>query len=315
MKVAIVCDEKLDEHKREMLSAVKKALEKKFNVGVVPFDENFMKEIKKYDIAFNTATSGGKDGRQLHVPAVLDLLGIPYTTAPALSHALCIDKAVTKSVLLSHGINTAKFFMVYPGEKLPKHDLKFPVIVKPLREGSSKGLRKESVCYSDGEIERAVSWIHENFHEGALVEEFIDGMEVTVGLLEKEGGVEVLPLLEIDFSGLPEGVERFYSDRVKNQGFDKYINYVIPARLDEKIYKTVEEAAKKAFKVLGLRDYARMDVRIKGESYYILDVNSLPLLVPEYSDITKMAKAARMSYDDLILTIINSAIRRYNLKN
>ena len=314
MKVAIVCDDKLDEHKEGMLDAVKNALEKKFEVGVVPFDENFMENIKNYDIAFNMSTSGGKDGRQLHVPAVLDLLGIPYTAAPALSHALCIDKGVTKSVLLSHGINTARFFVVYPGEDVPEHDLNFPLIAKPLREGSSKGLKKESVCYNNRELGNMVKWIHESFHEGALVEEFIDGTEVTVGLLERSGSVKVLPLLEIDFSELPEGVEKFYSDKVKNHGYDRYINYIIPARLDKGMYKKIEEAAKRAFKVLGLRDYARMDIRIKDRNYYILDVNSLPLLVPGYSDITKMAEAAGMKYDDLILAIMNSAIKRYNLK-
>ncbi len=314
IKVALVCDAELDEHKKEMLEHVKNALDKEYDVTVVPFDDEFMKVIKGFDIAFNMATGGGRDSRQVHVPAVLDLLGVPYTGAPALAHAICIDKAVTKSVLLSYGINTAGFFVVQPSESVPKdHGLTYPLIVKPLREGSSKGLRKEGVVNDYGSLVDAVKWIHENFSEGALVEEFIEGTEVTVGLLETEKGLETLPLLEIDFSGLPEGVERFYSDRVKNQGLDVYIKYIAPARLDEKLYKTVENAAKRAFKVIGLRDYARMDVRIKDGKYYILDVNSLPLLVPEYSDITKMAKVCGMSYDDLVLSIIKSAVRRYGI--
>ncbi len=314
MRVALVCDAELDEHKKEMLSSVKNALEKEYEVKVVPFDEDFMHRIKGFDIAFNMATSGGEDSRQVHVPAILDLMGVPYTAAPAMTHAICIDKAVTKSVLMSHGLGTARFFVVHPGERVPEdHSLDYPLIVKPLHEGSSKGLRKESVVKNLESLKNAVKWIHENFKEGALVEEFIEGTEVTVGLLEAEGDVRVLPLLEIDFSGLPEGVERFYSDRVKNQGLDVYIKYHAPARLPEKMYRTVEEAAKRAFRILGLRDYARMDVRIKEDKYYILDVNSLPLLVPEYSDITKMAKAAGMSYDDLVLSIIRSARRRYGI--
>ncbi len=314
LRVALVCDSELDEHKKEMLESVRKALEKKFSVTVVPFNEDFMRKIKGFDIAFNMATGGGRDSRQVHVPAILDLLSVPYTAAPALAHAICIDKGVTKAVLMSHGISTAGFFVVHPGEKVPEdHGLNYPLIVKPLREGSSKGLRKESVVNDMDSLVKAVEWVHETFNEGALVEEFIEGTEVTVGLLEREDAVEVLPLLEIDFSGLPEGVERFYSDRVKNQGLDVYIKYIAPARLPEDLYKKVEEAARRAFKALGLRDYARMDFRIKDGRYYILDVNSLPLLVPEYSDITKMAKAAGMSYDDLVLSIIESAIRRYGL--
>ena len=313
MKIAIVVDSELDEHKKEMLEAVERALKKEYEVEVVPFDENFMRRIKGFDLAFNMATGGGKDSRQLHAAAVLDLLGIPYTAAPASAHAICLDKAVTKAVLMKYGISTADFFVVHPGEEVPKdHSLRYPVIVKPVREGSSKGLSKDSVAYDVEGIERAVRRIHEEFGEPALVEEFIEGREVTVGLIEGENGVEVLPILEVDFSGLPEGVERFYSDRVKNQGLDVYIKYIAPARIGE-MYEKVESAAKKAFYVLGLRDYARMDFRIKDGQYFVLDVNSLPLLVPVYSDITKMADAAGIGYDELVLRIVRSARRRYGI--
>ncbi len=313
MKVAIVVDERLDEHKKEMLEAVKDAISKRYEVEVVPFDEDFMKKIRIFDIAFNMATGGGKDSRQLHVPAILDLLGIPYTGSSALTHAICIDKSVTKAVVEKYGVKTPRFFVVHPGDPVPDHDLEYPLIVKPVREGSSKGLRKESVVNDMESLKRAVGWIHENFSEAALVEEFIDGTEVTVGLLETEKGLKVLPLLEIDFSKLPEGIERFYSDRVKNQGLDVYIEYHAPARLPEDVYANVEQSAEKVFNALKMRDYARMDFRIKDGVGYVLDVNSLPLLVPEYSDITKMAKAEGMSYDDLVLSILESAMRRYGL--
>ena len=313
MKIAIAIDKVLDENKKKMLNSVRKALSKEYEVGVVKFDENFMRNIKSYDLVFNMSTSGGKDTRQLHVPAVLDLMEIPYTGAPASTHALCMDKSFTKAILEKCGISTAGFFVVHPHEKIPDHDLKYPLIVKPIREGSSKGLRKDSVVSDRESLERAVRWIHENFNEAALVEEFIDGKEVTIGLLEEEDILRVFPIIEIDFSNLPEGVERFYSDRVKNQGYDRYVIYHIPARLSKSMENTLKEAAKRVFKVLGLRDYARMDVRIKNDKYYVLDVNSLPLLVPGYSDILKMAEADGLSYDDLVLKIVQSARRRYGI--
>ncbi len=313
MKIAIAIDKVLDENKKKMLNSVRKALSKEYEVGVVKFDENFMRNIKSYDLVFNMSTSGGKDTRQLHVPAVLDLMEIPYTGAPASTHALCMDKSFTKAILEKCGISTAGFFVVHPREKIPDHDLKYPLIVKPIREGSSKGLRKDSVVSDRESLERAVRWIHENFNEAALVEEFIDGKEVTIGLLEEEDILRVFPIIEIDFSNLPEGVERFYSDRVKNQGYDRYVIYHIPARLSKSMENTLKEAAKRVFKVLGLRDYARMDVRIKNDKYYVLDVNSLPLLVPGYSDILKMAEADGLSYDDLVLKIVQSARRRYGI--
>lgn len=313
MKIAIATDKILDENKKEMLNSVLKALSKEYETGVVKFDEDFMREIKKYDLVFNMSTSGGKDTRQLHVPAVLDLMGVPYTGAPASTHALCMDKSFTKAILEKHGISTAGFFVVHPSEEIPDHDLKYPLIVKPIREGSSKGLRKDSVVSERESLERAVKWIHENFKEAALVEEFIDGKEVTIGLLEEENNLRVFPIIEIDFSNLPDGVEKFYSDRVKNQGYDRYVTYHIPARLSKSMENTLREAAKRVFKVLGLRDYARMDVRIKNDNYYVLDVNSLPLLVPGYSDILKMAEADGLSYDDLVFKIVQSARRRYGI--
>jgi len=313
LKIAIATDKILDENKKKMLNSVLKALSKEYETGVVKFDEDFMREIKKYDLVFNMSTSGGKDTRQLHVPAVLDLMGVPYTGAPASTHALCMDKSFTKAILEKHGISTAGFFVVHPSEEIPDHDLKYPLIVKPIREGSSKGLRKDSVVSERESLERAVKWIHENFKEAALVEEFIDGKEVTIGLLEEENNLRVFPIIEIDFSNLPDGVEKFYSDRVKNQGYDRYVTYHIPARLSKSMENTLREAAKRVFKVLGLRDYARMDVRIKNDNYYVLDVNSLPLLVPGYSDILKMAEADGLSYDDLVFKIVQSARRRYRI--
>ncbi len=315
LKIAIVIDNVLDDYKKRMLDGIKGALEKRYEVGVVPFNEDFMKNVRGYDLAFNMATGGGKDTRQIHATAVLDFLGIPYTTASAYTHAICMDKSVTKSILMKHGFGTANFIVVLPGEKPPKdHGLNYPLIVKLAREGSSKGLRKESVVHNYEELLEAVKWAQESFNEELVVEEFIDGVEITVGMLESEGGIEVLPIPEISFEKLPEGFERFQTDRVKNNPeYYKYLEYIFPARLPDDVMERIREDAKRIFRVLRLRDYGRIDMRVKDGEYYVLEVNSLPLLVPGYSDIPKAAAQAGMSYDEVIYRIVDSARRRYGI--
>jgi len=310
-KVGVVHDETLSKNKKKMVEAVKNALSVKYEVSLIPFDENFIREVKKVDFVFNLSTSGGRDTRQVHVPAILDLMNIPYTGSSAFSHSLCLDKSVTKMVISHYGVNTAKFFVVKEGEDVPEtFSAKFPLIVKPVREGSALGLTKDSVVYDRNSLKRQVKKIHEEFSEPALVEEFIDGTEVTLGIIGNGKDAQVLPLLEIDFSVLPDEMEKFYSYRVKNE-LDRELKYYCPARLPRDVYKKVEDAGKYAFYALGLRDYARMDIRIKGNDYFILEVNSLPLLVPDYSDILKMAEKAGFTYNEFILKILEEAKKRY----
>jgi len=311
-KITIAHDVELDGHKSEMLDAVENALKRHFEVERIPFDEDFFQKVKSAEFVFNLSTAGGRDSRQLHVPAVLDLLGIPYTASSALAHALCIDKSVTKVVLQHSGIPTPRFSVIKPGDRLEDTDIDvgYPAIVKPVREGSAQGLWKDSVVNDVEELKRAVKRIHDNFREPALVEEFVDGREFTVGLIGNGEDLEVLPILEIDFSHLPKGVERFYSYRVKNE-IDHYLRFHCPAELDPELERRIHRGCKAAFRVLELRDYARMDVRVRNGEYYILEVNSLPLLVPVYSDITKMAEAAGYGYEGLIMKILEASFKRY----
>ena len=315
MKIAIVVDEVLDKYKKMMIKAIQKSLESVHESEVVPFDENFMRKIKEFDLAMNIATGGGKEARQLHVASVLDLMGIPYTGSPPLTHAFCIDKSVTKAIVKQYGIDTPEFFVVRPEEDVSKdHGLKYPLIVKLVRQGSSKGLRKESVARNYDELVKNVRWVHENFKEPALVEEFIDGVELTIAFVEDESGLNVLPPMEIDFSRLPDGIERFFSDRVKNSGeFDEYIDYYVPARLSDEEIEKVKEVSKRTFKVLGFRGYGRIDMRIKNGKYHILEVNSLPMLVPDYSNIPMIFEKTGKTYKDMILSIVNAARRRFGI--
>jgi len=310
-KIGVVHDKALDKNKSLMVDRVYNAISKKYEVIKIPFDENFFEKIKEVDFVFNLATGGGKEGRQIHVPAILDLLNIPYTGSTAFVHTICLDKFVTKVILSFYGISTPKFILIKENEDIPSNfSLNFPVIVKPVREGGALGLTKDSVVYDFEGVKKCVNRINKEFNEPALVEEFIEGKEVTCGIIGNKDEIEVLPLLEIDFYSLPDDVEKFYSYRVKNE--IENIKYYCPARLEKNVEEKVKEGAIKAFEALGLRDYTRMDIRIKNGEYFILEVNSLPLLVPNYSDILKMAEKVEYSYDDFVLKILEIAIKRYS---
>jgi len=310
-KIGVVHDKVLDKNKSLMVYGVYNAISKKYEVIKIPFDENFFEKIKEVDFVFNLATGGGKEGRQIHVPAILDLLNIPYTGSTAFVHTICLDKFVTKVILSFYGISTPKFILMKENEDIPSNfSLNFPAIVKPVREGGALGLTKDSVVYDFEGVKKCVNRINKEFNEPALVEEFIEGKEVTCGIIGNKDEIEVLPLLEIDFYSLPDDVEKFYSYRVKNE--IENIKYYCPARLEKDVEEKVKEGAMKSFKALGLRDYTRMDIRIKNGEYFILEVNSLPLLVPNYSDILKMAEKVGYSYDDFVLKILEIAIKRYS---
>ncbi|HBT39384.1 MAG: D-alanine--D-alanine ligase [Thermotoga sp. 50_1627] len=300
MKVAVVYDlENLDESRVKMVDSVCEALSKYHDVEKLPFGDNFIERVKTFDAVFNLSTAH----LQMHVPAILDVLKIPYTGSSPLAHALCTDKILTKIVLQHHGIPTPRFFVVPIGEEPDSLDFS-PAIVKPPRQGSAKGIHADSVVENVEALKRAVRRVHEQFREPALVEEFIEGKELSVGIVAEE----VLPILEIDFSTLPDGLERFYSYRVKHY-YGEQTCYICPARIDENLRRKIEHYARMAFKALNLRNYTRMDLRVRGDEVYFLDVNSLPMLTPNYSDIVKMAEAAKLSYEELILKIFNDALR------
>ena len=142
-----------------------------------------------------------------------------------------------------------------------------------------------------------------------MITEYIEGREFTVGVLGEGENIRVLPILEIDFSNLPSNLNKIYSFEAKYV-FDSYVKYHLPARLEDDLREKIETIAKKAFNSLDLRDYSRIDFRVKDGIPYVIEINSLPGLHKESSDIVKMAKAAGLSYDDLILTIAQNGIER-----
>jgi D-alanine-D-alanine ligase len=242
------------------------------------------------------------------VPALLELLDIPYSGSDPAALSIALDKALAKRIVRQHGILTPNFIALATGkERLPK-DLRFPLIVKPNAEGSSKGVHKTSVVDTEAELREAAREMIAKYEQPALVESYIGGREFTVGLLG-ERRPKVLPPMEVVFLGGEQ--HPVYSFEYK-QDWSKKIRYDVPANLEPAQAKALERAARECFIALGCRDVARVDFRMDDQGkVYFLECNPLPGLTPGWSDLVLIAKAAGIEYDALIAEILSGAIRRY----
>jgi len=271
----------------------------------------------KVDMVFNIAE--GKHGRfrESEVPAILDYLNIPYTGSDTFSLALALNKALTKKIIRAEGVPTPNFQLFVKGNEELFPELKFPLIVKPNCEGSAKGISKANVVNNKDELYGRVKESIKQYHQEALVEEFIEGKELTVGILEN-GKTRVLPILEIDFSSCQKSGEYFYSWKMKEfQGNTELgLNpaFHCPARLEKDVEERIKEAALKTHRAIGCSDISRTDIRLdKNNVPYVLEINPLPGLDPKESNFPLMAYAAGMKYEDLIEAILLSASERKKL--
>jgi len=269
------------------------------------------------DMVFNIAEGVKGKFRESEVPAILDYLNIPYTGSNSFSLALALNKSLTKKILKAEKIPTPNFQTFTKGDEKLNPELKFPLIVKPNCEGSAKGIDKSNVVFAEAELYKKIPEIINIYQQEALVEEFIEGRELTVGILEN-GKVIILPILEIDFSNCKNSGEYFYSWKMKEYQGNAKMGLVptfhCPARLDEETEKKVKDAALKTHRALGCLDISRTDIRLdKFNTPYVLEINPLPGLDPEDSNFPAMAYAAGMDYEDLIEAILFSASERKRL--
>ncbi len=269
------------------------------------------------DMVFNIAEGQSGRFRESEVPAILDYLNIPYTGSDTFSLALALNKAITKKILKAENIPTPNFQLFTKGNEELDPALKFPLIVKPNCEGSAKGISKANVVDNAGDLFKRVRETLSSYNQEALAEEFIEGKELTVGILEN-GLTRVLPILEIDFSECKNSGEYFYSWKMKEYQGNKELGLVptfhCPARLDKDVEEKVKEVALKTHRAVGCLDISRTDIRLdKFNVPYVLEINPLPGLDPKESNFPIMAYAAGMKYEDLIEAIILSASKRKGL--
>ena len=266
----------------------------------------------RVDLVFNIAEGLHGAHREAQVPAILESLRVPFTGSNSITLALALDKAKTKQILASEGIPTPPW-QLFPTPTTPLNPrLEFPLIVKPNREGSGKGIWRESVVGDEAGLRRQIARIFERYQQEALVEEFIEGRELTVGIL----GLEPLPILEIDFTPCLTSGEFFYSWRMKEFQGDaaRGLNPALhcPARLDPTTTARVHEIALRAHRALGCVDLSRTDIRLRADGTpFILEINPLPGLSPVESNFPVMTAAAGISHHRLIQRIVALAMSRY----
>lgn len=284
-------------------------------VSPISIDDGFYESLRKedFDLAFNLCDDGirGNSLLEPHIPAILDILQLPYTGSGLLTLAICLDKAKAKKLLSFHNIPTPCFQVFSnPQEEL---SLEFPLIVKPLHEDGSIGIKEDCVVRTEERLREKVEFIIKNYRQQTLVEEFIEGREINVGIL---GNINhtILPLSEIIFDDLPKDFPAICSYEAKwhkESTFYRKTPPRCPADLPPPLGAKIKAYALDAYAILGCQDYCRIDFRIDKENNpYILEVNPNPDISKD-AGLALMAKAAGIEYEGLIERIVDFALQRY----
>jgi D-alanine-D-alanine ligase len=305
----------------ETIEAVRSALARRHQVFLIEGNEDAFEKFRKLrpDIVFNMAEGTHGSSRESQIPSMLEMLRIPYTGSDPLTLAVCLDKSRTKEILQFHGIPTAPFVIVADPKQmrgLPP----FPLIVKPLYEGSSKGIGNDALVRSRPQLQEQVSRILAHYHQPALVEKFLPGREFTVALLGNDPALQVLPIVEIQLEQLPVAMNPIYSYEAKWvwDTVEKPLKiFTCPAKVSAALRKKIEAISQKAFRALGCRDWCRIDIRLdaSGEPH-ILELNPLPGILPNpdaNSCLPKAARTAGFSYEELIHRVLEIACRRIGM--
>jgi len=273
------------------------------------------------DLAFNLVEEGLNNDSALepHLPALLDVYGIPYTGGDFLSIALTLDKARTKEILGYHGVPTPAFQIFTAADDAPRGDLPFPLIVKPQHEDASIGVFRDSVVADEPALRRKVRQILRRYRQPAIVEEYVDGRELSVGVIEQGARRLVTPVNEVVFN-FPPGVPRVFTYVGKWDPDSEEYKAIVPdqcpaldlAAADE---EEIRRVALRVFELLRLRGYARVDFRLRADGgLYVLEVNANPL-IGEYSVMATMAEKMGWPFPKFIHNLALEAYRRFQRLN
>jgi D-alanine-D-alanine ligase len=267
---------------------------------------------RKVDLVFNIAEGlGTYRSREAQVPSILEMLDIPYSGSDPQCLAISLDKPLTKTILMASGITTPQWHLITQSVQLNEINwsrFPLPAFIKPAYEGSSKGITSGSIATSIDQIKTVVSKMVELYRQPVLVEQFIAGDEVTVGVVGNSpprvlGIMRILPKIKSE--------QFIYCLEVKRDWVNQ-VDYECPASLDKKTLEKIEAASLKIFQILGCRDFSRIDFKISssGEPYF-LEINPLAGLNPKSGDLPIMAGRMGWKYNKLILTIFDAAVERY----
>ncbi len=284
------------------------------------------------DICFNLCEGHFGDAREAHIPALLEMLRIPYTGSKVLTLALALDKPMTKRVLAYHELPTPEFQVFERVSDELSEDMVFPMFVKPSREGTGMGVSARSIVRNKAELQEQVAHVLETYLQPALVEQYIEGREVTIGVVgnlkgpvarrlpsDEQGdliqaGLRFMPPLEVDLEPFKES-DTVYSNRLKVEGA-RDLNYLVPAPIDAALLEQLKWYTAAVFRVTGSLDVARVDFRLDIHNNlkpYILEINPIPGLAPEISDLVIEANADGISHTELVNMILDAGLRRYHM--
>lgn len=312
-----------------------------FEANILP-PHNLIERLQDYrpDLCFNIAESHFGDGRESQIPAVLEMLRLPYTGSKVLTLALALDKPMTKRILYYHSLPTPEFQVFEQADDPIDEDLlnesgklRFPLFVKPSREGTSMGVSAESIVRTVAELREQVARQIRLYDQPILVEHFIEGREITIGMLGNLRSTQArrinertapnvlpdsltfLPPLEVNLGAYDESEAGLYTNRMKVEMAEDF-HYFCPALVEPDLLRRLQMLAAAVFRVTGCKDVARVDFRLDAANDhkpYILEVNPLPGLNPGYSDLCIQAQAANWSYEKLINMIVDLAAERQGL--
>jgi len=306
----------------ETIDAIRAALENGgYEVVLLEADQNYIEQLKSsmVDFVFNIAEGIGGESRESHIPAILEMLKIPYTGSGVLTQALTLSKSRTKEILCYYNIPTPKYQNFRSATEKLNPKMRFPLIVKPDAEGSSVGITNDSVVYHEKALRKQVEFVLNTYSGPALVEEYCPGREFTVGIIGNSPP-RVLPIIEVSFDHLPPGLEKIdsYESKWTFDTPELHVNpLTCPAKISPKLQKVIESICLQAYSALGCVDFCRMDIRLNAKGNpLILELNALPGLNPNpefHSRFPYACSVGGITYDEMILTILQAALQRYKL--
>ena len=301
------------------IDAVAHALERFGTVVRLEADASFPHKLAlvRPDIVFNMAEGLEGETRESHVPAICEFLNIRYTGSDPLTLALALHKARAKELLAYRGVPTAPFACVAQPADLERVALPYPVFVKPVAEGSSKGVFTDNVCATPAELAERAQHLLARYAQPVLIETYLPGPEFTVAILGNGPAAACLPIVGFDFSSLPAGARPVYGYEAKwiwDTPENPLPIFQCPAPVAPELYREIERTALDAYHVLGCRDWCRVDVRVDRFGVpNVIELNPLPGIIPDpamNSCFPKAARAAGISYDELIQEVVRIAWRR-----
>jgi D-alanine-D-alanine ligase len=295
----------------EVASAVRGALRGMgYSVDLIDLNPDQMVDLKKYSWIFNlTETIFGFPLADFEIAEKMERFNINFTGSGSQALKACENKAITKSELIRHGIITPAYKVIEPGQPIEFLAVSFPVIVKPVHEDGNIGISNHSIAWNQAEVAARANYIHHYYHQAALVEEYIDGRDITSSILGNGENAIVLPLSEIIYPEHSQQKFLTYDAKWVPESPDYRVSPVqCPAQIDPEMENLITEVSLKCYKIMGCRDYARVDFRLRERTPYVLEVNPNPCINPDNAGFVVSAQAAGFPYSKVIEKILEASV-------